>query len=306
MKASLPRRTSPSSSPPGRTRTSTSASWRRGRQTTLRSSRRPTLSHRHDSPWHRPQQNLEGHDRQVQEHGGPLCAVRARMGLPRSADRDPGRKGTRRKEKGPSCGLSQTLPRFRHPLCGAAQERFQAPRVFGRLNDPYLTMNLATKPPRHAFLDFMEKGYVYRGRKPVYWCLHDQTALAEAEVEYEDHTSPSIWVAFKVVGGGSGTRQNPEMKSPPSSGPLRPGRIPHNRDLAFHPDFEYVVVDTEKGKLLLAADRVAALQSECDIKQAQESALVSKAATSKDEIPASIFAASGPGCPCRVRHARPR
>ena len=55
-----------------------------------------------------------------------------------------------------------------------------------------------------AFLDFMKKGYVYRGRKPVYWCIYDNTALAEAEVEYEDHTSPSIWVTFKVVGGGSG------------------------------------------------------------------------------------------------------
>ena len=49
-----------------------------------------------------------------------------------------------------------------------------------------------------AFLDFMEKGYVYRGRKPVYWCLHDMTALAEAEVEYEDHTSQSVWVKFAI------------------------------------------------------------------------------------------------------------
>ena len=54
----------------------------------------------------------------------------------------------------------------------------------------------------NAFLDFMEEGYVYRGRKPVYWCLFDSTALAEAEVEYEDHVSPSIWVKFGVVGGG--------------------------------------------------------------------------------------------------------
>ncbi len=50
-----------------------------------------------------------------------------------------------------------------------------------------------------AFIDFFEKGYVYRGLKPVYWCIYDRTALAEAEVEYEDHTSPSIWVKFPVV-----------------------------------------------------------------------------------------------------------
>jgi isoleucyl-tRNA synthetase len=54
----------------------------------------------------------------------------------------------------------------------------------------------------NAFLDFMEKGYVYRGRKPVYWCLVDSTRLAEAEVEYEDHVSPSIWVKFAGVSSG--------------------------------------------------------------------------------------------------------
>jgi len=66
--------------------------------------------------------------------------------------------------------------------------------IFGRWNDPYLTMSHEYEATiAGAFLDFMEKGYVYRGRKPVYWCLFDSTALAEAEVEYEDHTSPSIW-----------------------------------------------------------------------------------------------------------------
>ena len=81
--------------------------------------------------------------------------------------------------------------------------------VFGRWNDPYLTMSHEYEATiASAFLDFMEKGYVYRGRKPVYWCIYDNTALAEAEVEYEDHTSPSIWVTFKVVGGGEKPRRS--------------------------------------------------------------------------------------------------
>ncbi len=93
--------------------------------------------------------------------------------------------------------------------------------VFGRWNDPYLTMSHDYEATiAGAFLDFIEKGYVYRGRKPVYWCIHDSTALAEAEVEYEDHTSPSIWVKFGVVGGGKG-----DATSAPSSGPPRPGRF---------------------------------------------------------------------------------
>src|SRR5260370_9680183 len=50
-----------------------------------------------------------------------------------------------------------------------------------------------------TLLEFMEKGAVYKGLKPVYWCMHDKTALAEAEVEYEMHTSPSVWVKYDLT-----------------------------------------------------------------------------------------------------------
>src|SRR6201997_3442065 len=142
--------------------------------------------------------------------------------------------------------------------------------IFGRWNDPYLTMSFDYEATiASAFLDFMENGYVYRGRKPVYWCIHDSTALAEAEVEYEDHTSPSIWVKFGVVGGGSGEAAKIGNDVSAVIWTTTPWTIPHNRALAFHPDFEYVVIDTEKGALLLAADRVAALQAESGIKEAR-------------------------------------
>ena len=140
--------------------------------------------------------------------------------------------------------------------------------VFGRWNDPYLTMSHEYEATiANAFLDFIEKGYVYRGRKPVYWCIYDSTALAEAEVEYEDHTSPSIWVKFALVGGASGEAAKLGSDISAVIWTTTPWTIPHNRALAFHPDFEYAVVETEKGKLLLAADRVPALQSECEIKE---------------------------------------
>ncbi|HKD01632.1 MAG TPA: isoleucine--tRNA ligase [Terriglobales bacterium] len=142
--------------------------------------------------------------------------------------------------------------------------------VFGRWNDPYLTMSFDYEATiAGAFLEFMEKGYVYRGRKPVYWCIYDSTALAEAEVEYEDHLSPSIWVKFAVAGGGRGeaAKIGPDVAAVIWT--TTPWTLPHNRALAFHPDFEYAVVQTEKGKLLLAADRVAALEVECEIKHAE-------------------------------------
>ena len=141
--------------------------------------------------------------------------------------------------------------------------------VFGQWNDPYLTMSHEYEATiASAFLDFMEKGHVYRGRKPVYWCIHDNTALAEAEVEYEDHTSPSIWVKFGVVGGGSGEAERIGSDVSAVIWTTTPWTIPHNRGLAFHPDYEYAVVQTEKGQLLLAADRLAALEADCDLKQA--------------------------------------
>src|SRR5579863_9944528 len=72
--------------------------------------------------------------------------------------------------------------------------------VLGRWDDPYLTMSKSYEACiADAFLTFLEKGYVFRGLKPVYWCIYDRTALAEAEVEYENHTSPSIWVCYRVV-----------------------------------------------------------------------------------------------------------
>ena len=142
--------------------------------------------------------------------------------------------------------------------------------IFGRWNDPYLTMSFDYEAViANAFLDFIEKGYVYRGRKPVYWCLFDSTALAEAEVEYEDHVSPSIWVKFGVVGGGKGDVAKIGSDVSAVIWTTTPWTLPHNRALAFHPDFDYVIVDTEKGALLLASDRVAALQAECDIKKAR-------------------------------------
>ncbi len=150
------------------------------------------------------------------------------------------------------------------------RREFKRLGIFGRWEKPYLTMDFSYEATiAGAFLDFIEKGYVYRGRKPVYWCLYDSTALAEAEVEYEDHVSPSIWVTFKVVGGGKGDAAKIGGDVSAVIWTTTPWTIPHNRALAFHPDFEYAVVETEKGKLLLAADRVAALQSECGIKEAR-------------------------------------
>ncbi len=133
--------------------------------------------------------------------------------------------------------------------------------VLGQWDDPYLTMSHQYEACiADAFVSFFEKGYVYRGLKPVYWCIHDTTALAEAEVEYENHTSPSIWVKFPVASGGAAGRLGQNVDAVIWT--TTPWTLPHNRALAFHPDYDYVVAETSAGNLLVAADRVAAVTQE--------------------------------------------
>ena len=79
------------------------------------------------------------------------------------------------------------------------REQFKRIAVFGRWDRPYSTMT-----PEYesvvlgTFYAFLEKGFVYKGLRSVYWCIHDQTALAEAEVEYENHTSTTVWVKYAM------------------------------------------------------------------------------------------------------------
>jgi isoleucyl-tRNA synthetase len=143
----------------------------------------------------------------------------------------------------------------------AHKRDFRRLGVFGQWDKPYLTMDPSMEAcTAGAFIDFLEKGYVYRGLKPVYWCIYDRTALAEAEVEYEDHTSPSIWVKFPVIEVPNGVKLGTDVSA--LIWTTTPWTLPANRALAFHPEFEYVVTDTSAGKLLLAKGRVDALASE--------------------------------------------
>ena len=124
---------------------------------------------------------------------------------------------------------------------------FQRLGVFGRWDRPYLTMS-----PQYegviagAFVDFLSQGSVYKGLKPVNWCLHCRTALAEAEVEYENHTSPSIWVRFPLTSDPAAI--HPALAGRPVYGLIwttTPWTIPANVAIAFHPKFEYVAVEVD-------------------------------------------------------------
>ena len=130
--------------------------------------------------------------------------------------------------------------------------------IFGQWNDPYLTMSFDYEATiAGAFLDFMEKGYVYRGRNPVYWCIYDSIALAEAEVEYEDHSSPSIYVRYKLVQDGAPAQKIPaELKGKNVYAIIwttTPWTIPASMALAFNPAFPYAAVETDGEVEIVAA-----------------------------------------------------
>jgi isoleucyl-tRNA synthetase len=118
---------------------------------------------------------------------------------------------------------------------------------FGRWNKPYKTMARDYEARTlEAFYGFLEKGFVYRGLKPVYWCINDRTALAEAEVEYENHISPSVYVRYKLT-------SDPAAIDPALAGrevytiiwTTTPWTLPASLAVAFHPDFEYVALEAE-------------------------------------------------------------
>ena len=85
------------------------------------------------------------------------------------------------------------------------RQGFERLGVLGDWKNPYLTMDFAFEAAIvRELAKFLQVGSVYQGQKPVHWCPSCRTALAEAEVEYEDHTSPSIFVRFPYLGGGKG------------------------------------------------------------------------------------------------------
>jgi len=134
------------------------------------------------------------------------------------------------------------------------REQFKRLGVFGQWDEPYLTMAYEYEAATiEEFGKLLMSGDVYKGKKPVFWCASCRTALAEAEVEYADHKTPSIWVKFPVTAG---------LKAPVPAGvdeqvsvviwTTTPWTIPANLAIALHPDFTYQAVRVGGEVLILA------------------------------------------------------
>jgi isoleucyl-tRNA synthetase len=144
----------------------------------------------------------------------------------------------------------------------AMTQQFERLGIFGTWDDPYLTMNFRYQAAiARALGKFVEQGLVYKGKKPVHWCIHCRTALAEAEVEYEDHASPSIYVEFPLaVASAAGLAARvPALAGRQVSVLIwttTPWTIPSNLAVAFHPEFDYGAYDVD-GRAVIVAEALA-------------------------------------------------
>jgi isoleucyl-tRNA synthetase len=144
--------------------------------------------------------------------------------------------------------------------------------VLGDWENPYLTMDFKTEAEIvRALGKIFERGYLYQGRKPVNWCLDCQSALAEAEVEYEDKVSPAIDVGFEVndkvaVAKIFGIGHLPsDSKIYAVIWTTTPWTLPANQAVSVHPELQYDLIKTEKGYLILAFDLAAASLGRCQL-----------------------------------------
>ncbi|WP_186140695.1 isoleucine--tRNA ligase [Burkholderia gladioli] len=136
--------------------------------------------------------------------------------------------------------------------------------VLGDWKNPYKTMNFQNEAEElRALGKIIEKGFVYRGLKPVNWCFDCGSALAEAEVEYKDRTDPTIDVMFPFAEPERTAQAFGLPALPRADGGIviwttTPWTIPANQALNAHPEIVYALVDTPRGLLILAEERVAA------------------------------------------------
>src|SRR6266700_1825176 len=179
--------------------------------------------------------------------------------------------GRKKLEMAPS-DVRQKCREYAQKYLDIQREQFKRLGILGRWDAPYSTMT-----PQYesvivrSLFDFMENGAVYKGLRPVYWCIHDKTALAEAEIEYSNHTSPSVWVKYRLT-------SDPAKVDPALAGKnvstiiwtTTPWTLPASMAVAFHPTLEYVALE-HNGELYLVADALAKATIEnCHLTGAKE------------------------------------
>jgi isoleucyl-tRNA synthetase len=152
------------------------------------------------------------------------------------------------------------------------RSQFKRIGVFGRFDQPYSTMTPQYEAAVLGILyRFLENDFVYKGLRSVYWCVFDETALAEAEVEYENHTSPTVWVKYAFAG-------DPVSLDAALNGKkvstiiwtTTPWTLPASMAVAFHPDEEYVALENGDEVFIVGARLAEDIKQKTGLQSAKE------------------------------------
>ncbi len=165
--------------------------------------------------------------------------------------------------------LRQLCDAFSESWIAKQKEQFKRLGVLGDWSNEYKTKAPAFEADiLRVFASFVDKDLVYRSKKPVYWSIPFETALAEAEIEYKEHSSPSIWVRFKIPAAEA------ERFGLPSDKPLSiviwtttPWTIPANLAIALNPDVDYAVADVGEERIVVASALLAQVAEAAGIKE---------------------------------------
>ena len=223
----------------------------------VRAPRRAAVRQRRHPHGHRVQQGAEGPHRQVQDDARVPRAVRARAGTATAS-----RSSTWWRRRSGSEKMASTSQAELRKLCRDWAMRFVKRQgdefkrlgVRGDFDEPYLTLNPSYEAGDvRVFADMYRKGMVYKGRKPIHWCWSCKTALAEAEIEYGDESSDSIYVKFWLTEKPAAWADRPE-KLGVLIWTTTPWTLPANVAVTLAPDADYVAVKFCDGEALIMAE----------------------------------------------------
>ncbi len=167
----------------------------------------------------------------------------------------------------PKAEIRQKCREYAANFVNIQMEEFRRLGIFADYENPYITMSPEYESTIvEIFGKIFEKGLIFRSKKPIYWCPTCVTALAEAEVEYGDHTSESIYVKFKVdpscvkKAGLEGDNLHVVIWT------TTPWTLPANLAVCFHPEFEYSAVMFGSDRYIIAARLIPLLEEEFGVK----------------------------------------
>ena len=163
--------------------------------------------------------------------------------------------------------LRKKCNEYAHKFLDIQRNEFKRLGVLGDWDHPYITLNHSFEAEQiRVFGAMANKGYIYKGKKSVYWCPHCETALAEAEIEYADMKTPTIYVKMPIVKDNG---QMPEAAKGKKAYMViwttTPWTMPANVGITLNPDFEYAWVENGDEVLFMAKDLVAQVEADCKL-----------------------------------------